>query len=55
MFKIIDALIDLLVLFLFLLFLEHCFGMTFRNIILYMNVVVFGYYFGYHFGQRFRH
>ena len=56
MFKlIIDALIDLFIVFLFLLFLEHCFGMTFRHIILYMNAVVFGYYFGYCFGQRFRH
>lgn len=47
MFKlIIEALIDLLIIF-FLLFLEHCFGMTFCHITLYMSTVVFGYYFGY--------
>ena len=51
----IDTLIDLLIVFLFLLFLEHCFGMTFRLLLLYMSAEVFGYYFRYRFGLRFRH
>ena len=42
-------------LFLFLLFLERCFGTTFCQFAIYIVCTLFGYYFGYRFGQRFRH
>ena len=42
------------IVFLFLPFLERCFGLTFRHFIIYITCTLFGYYFGYRFGQRFR-
>ena len=55
MFEIINFLKDSLIAFLFLLFLERCFGLTTRHLLIYILSTTFGYYFGYRFGQRLRH
>ena len=55
MIKIINFLKDSLIVFLFLLFLERCFALKIRHLLIYILSTTFGYYFGYRFGQRLRH
>ena len=55
MIKIINFLKDSLIVFLFLLFLDHCFGLKICHLLIYILSTTFGYYFGYRFGEKLRH
>ena len=55
MFKLISALKDLLIVLLFLLFLERYICLTFPHFVIFILSTIFGYYFEYRSGQKFRH